>query len=168
MAEACAVSSSTAREQSGIVSRHHTDTENMKTEQRTAHTGDLTWSWAGQQYPAISIDIVDVDIVIGTGMSTHTQRDTRMIPTLSREVAQQVLADHKPTRVYDVGTARGCAQDGLVYGVFGGRRYEILGPIVGGRPAIQEHAGHGHYRTVAFIGAAPADYEGNTRATAAL
>lgn len=98
------------------------------------------WTFEGHDYPAADVRRVQVNVTVGSGMSTRDIVGGHDIAILSAQVADQVMADHPASGHFEVGSARGCPSYGLVRGEFRGIA------------ALQQHAGHGHYRTVAIIG----------------
>jgi hypothetical protein len=98
------------------------------------------WKYNDKEYPAYDVRLVQVNATVGSGMSTRTIISGHRIAVISPDTAEPVMRDNPPGRVYEVGTAQGCPERGLVRGIFRGL------------PAIQEHAGHGHWRTIAIIG----------------
>ena len=101
---------------------------------------NMNWKYKNKDYPAYDIRLVQVNATVGSGMSTRTIISGHRIPLISPDTAAVALQDNPPGRVYEVGTARGCPERGLVRGDFRGL------------PALQSHAGHGQWVTEAIIG----------------
>ena len=100
----------------------------------------MNWKYKEREYSACDVRLVEVNVTVGSGMTTRTNISGSRIAIISPHVAESVMRDNPPGRLYEIGTARGCPERGLVRGIFRGL------------PAIQEHAGHGHWRTIAIIG----------------